>query len=232
MARHRDFTASAQRVPVDRGDDRLREPLDLPYHAVPEADERVDVTPGERRAQVGAGAEDAVTRPGDDDGADRVVVLHRGERRVQLSQDQPGADALLEHVVDHVEIGGDFVRGGAAEELLPLPQLDLDDLGEIGILLEYLEMEGHDLPDLRQRIALGGELLPYQRYPLRHLLAEQGDEDLVLGLEVEVDRAARDARLAGDVRDARVVVAAAGEDADRGGNDLVGLVGIAHQFSD
>src|SRR6266849_1974424 len=163
-------------------------------------------------------------------------LVHRAEQHLggdlhgQVSPDQPGADALLEHVVDHSEIGGHFVRGGAAEELLPLPQLDLDDLGEIGILLEHLEMEGHDLPDLRQRVALGGELSPYQRDPLRHLLAEQGDEDLVLGFEVEVDRAARDARLAGDVRDARVVVAAAREDADRGGNDLLRLVGIAHQF--
>src|SRR5213593_660844 len=163
-------------------------------------------------------------------------LVHRAEQHLggdlhgQVSPDQPGADALLEHVADHAEVGGHFVRGGTAEELLPLPQLDLDDLGEIGILLEHLEMEGHDLPDLRQRVALGGEFSPYQRDPLRHLLAEQGDEDLVLGLEVEVDRAARDARLAGDVRDARVVVAAAGEDADRGGNDLLRLVGIAHRY--
>ena len=122
------------------------------------------------------------------------------------------------------------MRRGASEELLPLSQLDLENLGELGVLLQDPEVEGHDLPNLRQGIALGGDFPPYRRDPLRHLLAEERDEDLVLGLEVEIDRAARDAGLAGDVRNARVVVAVPREDANRGVDDLLGLVGVAHEF--
>src|SRR5206468_11879954 len=62
----------------------------------------------------------------------------------------------------------------------------------------------------------------------RHLLAEEGDEDLVLRLEVEVDGAAGDPRLARDVRHARVVEAVAREHAHGRVDDLLGLVGIAH----
>ena len=63
---------------------------------------------------------------------------------------------------------------------------------------------------------------------LRHLLAEERDEDVFLGLEVEIDGAGGDPRLARDVRDPRVVVALAGEDPNGGLDDLLGLVGIAH----
>src|SRR5207245_153880 len=140
----------------------------------------------------------------------RRQLVHRteehlgGELERQVAPDAPGRHALLEHGLDHVEIGGDFVGGGAAEELLPLAELD-------------------HLANLRERIVLRGDLFPDERHPLGHLLAEERDEDVVLGLEVEVDRAARDSCLARDVRDARVVVAVAREDADRGVDDRLRL---------
>src|SRR5262245_10185210 len=87
VAGHRDLAAAAERVAVDRGDDGLGEPLDLPHHAVTEADEGVDVVAGEGRAEVGAGAEDAVARPGDDDRVHRVVALHRVERGVEVAHE-------------------------------------------------------------------------------------------------------------------------------------------------
>src|SRR2546429_844453 len=163
-------------------------------------------------------------------------LIHRAEEHLgrdlhrQVAADLPRGRTLFEHVVDHAEVGRNFVRRGAPEELLPLSQLDLENLGELGVLLQDPEVEGHDLPNLRQGIALGGDFPPYRRDPLRHLLAEERDEDLVLGLEVEIDRAARDAGLAGDVRNARVVVAVPREDANRGVDDLLGLVGVAHEF--
>src|SRR5437867_12580338 len=163
-------------------------------------------------------------------------LVHRPEEHLggdlhrQVGADLSRGGAFLEHVVDHAEVGGHLVRGRPAEELLPLAQLDLHDLGELRVLLEHSEMKGHDLPDLRQRVALGRDLPSHRRHPFRHLLAEQGDENLVLGLEIEVDRAARDPRLAGDVRDPRVVVAVAREDADRGVDDLLRLVGVTHEF--
>src|SRR5882724_10964522 len=149
-------------------------------------------------------------------------LVHRPEQHLggdlhrQVAPDLPGGGALLEHVVDHGEVGGHLVRRRPAEEFLPLTQLDLDDFRELGIVLEHLEVQRHDLPDLRQRIALGGDLAADRGDPLRHLLAKERDEDLVLGLEVEVDRAARDAGLAR-------------EDANRGVDDLLRLVGIAHE---
>src|SRR5712691_11542985 len=164
----------------------------------------------------------------------RRQLVHRAEEHLggdlerQVAPDAPGRHALLEHGLDHVEVGGDFVGGGAAEELLPLAELDLDDLGEVGALLDHPEVERDDLADLRERIVLRGDLLPGERHPLGHLLAEERDEDVVLGLEVEIDRAARDSCLARDVRDARVVVAVAREDADRGVDDRLRLVRIAH----
>src|SRR5574341_57672 len=151
-----------------------------------------------------------------------------GDLARQVAPDTPGRHALLQHALDDVEVGGDLVGGGAAEELLPLAQLDLHDLGQVGVVLDHLEVERDDLPDLGDRIPFAGDRLPHERHPLGHLLAEQRDEDLVLRLEVEVDGAARDARLARDVRDARVVIAVAREHADRGGDDLVRLVGITH----
>src|SRR4029077_6767245 len=163
-------------------------------------------------------------------------LVHRAEEHLgrdlhrEVAADLPRGRALLEDVVDHAEVGRDLVRRRAAEELLALPQLDLEDFGELGVVFEHPEVEGHDLPDLRQWVALGGDLPAYGRHPLRHLLAEQRDEDFVLGLEVQVDRAAGDAGLAGDVRDARVVVAVPREHADRGVDDLLRLVGITHEF--
>src|SRR3990172_399597 len=161
-------------------------------------------------------------------------LVHRAEEHLrrdlhgQLLPEPPGEHALPEHVGDHVEVRGDLLRGGAAEELVALAQLDLEDLGEGGGLLAHLEVERHDPPDLLERVRLAGDRVAHQRHPLGHLLAEERDEDLVLRLEVEVDRAGGDPGLARDVRLARVVVAVAREHADRGVDDLLRLVGVAH----
>src|SRR5882724_1242539 len=93
VAGHGDLAAPAERVAVDRGDDGLREPLDLAHDAVAEPDEGVDVAAGEGRPEIGAGAEDAVARARDDDRADRVVVLHRVERGVEVP-DELDADGI------------------------------------------------------------------------------------------------------------------------------------------
>src|SRR5881409_4145520 len=64
------------------------EALDLAHYAVAEADEGLDVAAGERRAEVGAAAEDLVARARDDDGAHAVVVAHRVQRVVQLADER------------------------------------------------------------------------------------------------------------------------------------------------
>src|SRR5262249_42614204 len=150
-------------------------------------------------------------------------ALHR-----QLAPEHARRDALLEHRTDEVEVRRDLVRGGAAEEFLPLPQLELHDLRELGPGLQRLEVQAHQAAELGGRVRFSGNLLAERAHEPRHRLAEQRDQDLVLGLEVEIDGAARDARLARDVGDTRVVEAVAREHAHGRVDDLLGLVGIAH----
>ena len=63
-----------------------------------------------------------------------------------------------------------------------------------------------------------------RRQQQRPALEEEFVEDLVLGVEVVVDEAVGDARLVGDVGDAGRVEALAGEDGDRGVEDLPAFV--------
>src|SRR5213593_3302922 len=149
--------------------------------------------------------------------------LHR-----QVGAEHAGGHALLEHRADQVEVRGDLVGGGAAEELLALAQLDLHHLRHVGSCLQRLEVQAHQPAQLGRRVRLSGDVFAQPAHEFCHLLPEQRDEDLVLGLEVEVDGAAGDAGLARDVGDARVVEAAAREHAHGRVDDLLGLVGIAH----
>ena len=63
-----------------------------------------------------------------------------------------------------------------------------------------------------------------RRQEQRPALDEELVQHLLLGLEVVVDEAVGDARLVGDVRDAASVEALAGEDADRGLEDLAAAI--------
>ena len=63
-----------------------------------------------------------------------------------------------------------------------------------------------------------------RRQQQRPALDEELVQDLVLGAEVVVDEPVGDAGLVGDVGDAGRVEALAGEDADRGVEDLAALV--------
>src|SRR5213083_987737 len=132
-----------------------------------------------------------------------------GDLHGQVAPEHAGLHALLEHGADEVEVRRNLVGGGAAEELLALAQLDLDDLGHVGVGLQRLEVQAHEPAELGRRIGLARDLLAQDADEARHLLAEEGDEDLVLRLEVEVGGAAGDPRLARDVRHARVVEAGA-----------------------
>src|SRR5512145_111913 len=156
-------------------------------------------------------------------------LIHRAEQDLggHLHREVPtelaGGDALLEDAADQGEIGRHLVGRGAAEELVALTQLDLHHLGQVGMALQHAEVQRHQAADLGHRIGLAGDLVSDVGHPLGHLLAEQGDENLVLGLEIQVDRPAGDAGLPGDVRHAGVVVAVAGEHADRRVDNLLRL---------
>src|SRR2546425_322242 len=149
--------------------------------------------------------------------------LHR-----QVGADLPGRHALVQGRPDEIEVRRHLVGGRAAEELVSLTQFDLDDFGQIGIALEDGEVERHQLADLGFGPALRGDLAADERHPLRHLLPEERDEDLVLGAEVEIDGAARNPGFSSDVGHARVVIPVASEHADGRVDDLLRLGRIAH----
>src|SRR5262249_9942406 len=153
----------------------------------------------------------------------------RGDLPRQLRPEPPGGDALLENGADEIEVGRDLLRGGAAKELLPLPELELHHLRQLGPRLQRLEVQAHEPTQFGRRIRLSGDFLAQRAHPPRHFFAEQRDEDLVLGLEVEIDRAAGDARLARDVGHTRIVEPVAREHAHGGVDDLLRLVGVAHR---
>src|SRR5215470_2072202 len=153
--------------------------------------------------------------------------LHRQPR-----PEQPRRDALLEDRADQIEVRRDLVRAGATEELLSLTQFELHHLREVGPGLQRLEVQAHQPTQLGGRVRLPGDLFAQRAHKARHLLAKQRHEDLVLGLEVQIDRAAGDACLARDVGDARVVEAVAREHAHGCVDDLLGLVGIAHAVTE
>src|SRR5262249_56658533 len=67
------------------------------------------------------------------------------------------------------------------------------------------------------RIGLIGDRLAHDVDEVGHLVAKEADEDVVLRLEVEIDRSCGDARFPCNVGHAGVVVAAAGEHPDGGG---------------
>ena len=73
------------------------------------------------------------------------------------AREVPPADALLEDGADQGEVRRDLLARGAAEELLALAQLDLHDLGELGILLEHPEVQLDEPAHLGHRVGLVGD---------------------------------------------------------------------------
>src|SRR6266478_119169 len=122
-----------------------------------------------------------------------------GERVAALAE-HPGGRHLVHGAEEH--LGGDLHGQVPAES----------PLGDA--LLE-------ERSDQRE---IGADLLAQAPDELGHLVPEQGDEDVVLGPEVEIDGAGGDAGLARDVGDAGVVVALPREDPHGGLDDVLGPV--------
>src|SRR5438552_976324 len=94
----------------------------------------------------------------------RRHLIHRPEEDFgcefdgQVAPDRSGNLALLEDRSDHLAIRGYLVRGRAAKELVPLPELHLHDLGKRRIVLEHAEVQRDQPADLRHRVRLAGDL--------------------------------------------------------------------------
>src|SRR5439155_11142694 len=92
----------------------------------------------------------------------RRHLVHRPEENFgcdlegQVAPDRSGDLALLEDRSDQLEIRRYLVRGRAAKELVPLPELHLHDLGKRRIVLEHAQVQREQPADLRQRVRLAG----------------------------------------------------------------------------
>jgi hypothetical protein len=91
-------------------------------------------------------------------------------------------------------------------------------------------VQPHQRPHLAGRVPLAGNRLAQRVHELRHLVPKERDENVVLGLEIEIDGARGNPRLPRDVRDAGVVVTLAGEHPHGGFDDLLWLVRITHDW--
>ena len=102
----------------------------------------------------------------------------------------------------------------------------------IAIMLAGIAFAAAQTPKIKLGFAKCAHCLPMSLTPglakgvdeVGHLVAEQGDQDVVLGLEVEIDGSRGDPGLARNVGHARVVVALAGEDPHGGVEDQPALL--------
>ncbi len=105
-----------------------------------------------------------------------------------------------------------------------MPQLDLEDRRQLGVLAQILEMELDEAPELLHRAVDALQLLAAPLQGRGHAFLEDLREDLSLALEVQVDGAVGDVGGLGDVADARLVVAVVAEGVDGGTQDPRPLV--------
>src|SRR6266550_4540223 len=88
----------------------------------------------------------------------RRQLIHGAEEHLgrdldrQVRAEQAAGHPLVQHRADQVEVPRHLVRGGATKELVALAQLDLDDLGDVGMRLQRLEMQPHQPAQLRGRV--------------------------------------------------------------------------------
>src|SRR5215470_16309400 len=166
----------------------------------------------------------------------RRHLIHGAEQHLgRHLHGEPGTEAASVHALfqdrgNEREVGTDLLAGGTPEKFLPLTQLHLQHLGEVRVLREEAEVQADESPHLAGSVGLIGDGLAHDVDEVGHLVTKEADEDVVLRLEVEIDRSCGDARFPSNVGHAGVVVTAAGKYPDRGLDDLLWLVRIAHEW--
>src|SRR5262249_46661832 len=95
MTGHGNLAPATRRMPLDRGNHGLRQALDTAEQRLSAADERLELlrAAAERAGQIRATTEDALPRPGQDDGPNGVISGEIVYRRFQLL-DQLGGDRV------------------------------------------------------------------------------------------------------------------------------------------
>ena len=135
----------------------------------------------------------------------------------------PGRLAVGDRGADEAEVIADHRRREPLHELRGLPQLDLKDDGETAVAAETREVEAREAAEPLDRIAHGGDRRASLLEAIAHRPLEDGDEEVVLAAEVQVDGAGGDAGRARDVGDLGVEEAAVGEDVGGGAQDQLAL---------
>ena len=146
------------------------------------------------------------------------------ERRVDAGAEHAAPLAFGDHVADDAEVFAQLGGGEPLHELRGLPQLDLEDDGEVAVAAEALEVQAGDAAEPLDGVVEPVEHGPSLGEPFAHGPLEDRDEQVVLAAEVEVDRAGGDARGARDVGHLGVEEPAAGEDRDGRPEDGFALV--------
>ena len=148
----------------------------------------------------------------------------RRQGRVDAGADDAGGLAFGDHVAQDAEVVAEQRVREAFHELRRLPQLDLEDDGQVAVAAQAIEVQVGDAPQPLERIGDAGERGPALGDGLAHHPLEDRDEQVVLAAEVEIHGARGDAGGAGDVGDLGAEEAAAGKGADGRAQDDVALV--------
>src|SRR5882672_11355328 len=134
--------------------------------------------------------------------------------------------AVGDDAAQHAQEVGELRVVVLLHELARLPELDRQHLGRRRFVRHQLQVGVDEGAQLLGRWPVR-DRLAQPVVDLLHPVLEQRDQQVVLALEVEVDRAIGDAGLSGDVRDPRGEEPVAREDPLRGDQDPLALVAAA-----
>ena len=121
----------------------------------------------------------------------------RRQGRVDAGPDDAGGLAFGDHVAQDAEVVAEQRVREALHELRRLPQLDLEDDGQVAVAAQAIEVQVGDAPQPLERIGDAGERGPALGDRLAHHPLEDRDQQVVLAAEVEVDGARRRRRRCG-----------------------------------
>src|SRR5689334_6926647 len=144
--------------------------------------------------------------------------------RLQISAKNAGALSLFECRTNQREILCKTSSRKLLHKLGRATQLHLENDCEIAIGAEPLEMQRCDLAQFLLWICYTLDTFPRRVECFFNTAIENRMENVFLALEVEIDRAVRDAGFARDVGDFGIEVAVVGEDTGGGAQDCFTLI--------
>jgi len=156
---------------------------------------------------------------GEDPGGDHFVEDAEDGLRDELGMERSAEDASLLSMLDdgpqNLEVLADFLLRELAHELQAVAQLDLENDRDRAIASHRRQIRTDRASKPLLRVGDARELVPEQIQMFSRVLAEDRDEQMLLVLEVQIDRSVSDTRFFRDFGDLRVEVAGARKDIRR-----------------